>query len=134
MTASSPPIDQSRELVRSVSWAPTPRGLTDAQMAELLHALDEARVRAVATLASLDRNEMLQSEDRQNAARAMHRAQMRLAAIHDAYRRISEGTYNACGCGEPIGVERLTSIPETGRCVECARTDGFQTGLGRARS
>ena len=80
MTASSPPIDQSRELVRSVSWAPTPRGLADAQMAELLHALDEARVRAVATLASLDRNEMLQSEDRQNAT-ASH------ASCSDAPRR-----------------------------------------------
>jgi DnaK suppressor protein len=42
--------------------------------------------------------------------------------IQAALQRIENGTYATCeACGEPIGEARLKAVPETTRCLGCAR-------------
>jgi DnaK suppressor protein len=42
--------------------------------------------------------------------------------IQAALERIENGTYGTCeACGEPIGDARLRAVPETRRCLGCAR-------------
>ena len=44
-----------------------------------------------------------------------------IRTIQAALERIEAGTYGSCeSCGEPIGAERLSAIPEATRCVNCA--------------
>jgi RNA polymerase-binding transcription factor DksA len=53
-----------------------------------------------------------------------------LAAVEHARKRLREGTYGRCGrCGAPIGVHRLSALPATLTCIDCAR----RTRPGRAR-
>ena len=52
---------------------------------------------------------------------AYEQMQEKLAEIHEALRKIDEGTYGICEmCGKPIGPARLEAIPSATRCVECA--------------
>lgn len=45
-----------------------------------------------------------------------------LAQIDDALARIARGTYGLCvDCGRTIAQERLESIPEAARCLDCQR-------------
>jgi DnaK suppressor protein len=52
---------------------------------------------------------------------AYDQMQEKLVEIHEALRKIDEGTYGICEmCGKPIGPARLEAIPSATRCVECA--------------
>lgn len=45
-----------------------------------------------------------------------------VAQVRAALRRLDAGTYGQCAkCGEAIGAARLSAIPSTTTCVECAR-------------
>ncbi len=45
----------------------------------------------------------------------------RIAALRAALRRVEAGTYGTCAaCGEPIGDKRLSALPATPVCVQCA--------------
>ena len=53
-------------------------------------------------------------------------AREELGKISQALRRIDSGNYFDCiVCGEPIGEARLTSVPYTDICVECAEEEEF---------
>ena len=42
--------------------------------------------------------------------------------IRAALKRIDDGTYGIClACGKPIESRRLEALPETERCLSCAR-------------
>jgi DnaK suppressor protein len=46
-----------------------------------------------------------------------------LARIERALARLDDGTYGTCErCGRPIPEKRLEAMPESVRCVECARS------------
>ncbi len=48
--------------------------------------------------------------------------QSTLELINEALGRLQKGEYGICGeCGEPIAKPRLTAIPYTRHCIQCAR-------------
>lgn len=48
-------------------------------------------------------------------------AEADLAALDQAESRLRDGTYGRCTrCGAPIGAERLTALPATAVCIDCA--------------
>ena len=56
-----------------------------------------------------------------NAA-ALAAARTRLAGLEYALKRIGEPEFGYCiECGEEIGLPRLRAMPETVRCINCAR-------------
>ena len=124
MTAFFGPLDSFEDSASPVRSAPVLPGLTESQMVVLLRSLDEARVRAERVVADVERTASDHGDEGHDASEPVRRAQMRLAAIESAYRRIGDGMHNTCAaCGDPVGAERLASIPETDRCVACARAN-----------
>jgi RNA polymerase-binding transcription factor DksA len=81
--------------------------------------------------ASVDTANTDDEHDPEGATLAFERAQVvslldearaRLAALDDASARVTAGTYGVCEqCGGEIGAERLAALPDTRRCVDCAR-------------
>lgn len=81
--------------------------------------------------ASVDTSNVDDEHDPEGATLAFERAQVvslleearaRLAALDDAALRVAAGTYGVCEqCGAAIGAERLAVVPDTRRCVDCAR-------------
>lgn len=52
----------------------------------------------------------------------LEHAEARLAELDAAGERVNEGTFGRCEvCGRHVGEERLAAVPDTRRCVECAR-------------
>ena len=50
-----------------------------------------------------------------------HASRRELAAVDRALEHIEAGDYGICvGCGENIPIERLTVMPFSDRCVDCA--------------
>ncbi|MBY3095177.1 TraR/DksA family transcriptional regulator [Rhizobium laguerreae] len=46
-----------------------------------------------------------------------------IAAIDAAIGRLNDGTYGQCAkCHHPIGKERLTAVPYTPFCIDCAKS------------
>ena len=103
-------------------------------------ALATARERAVARLASLEREfggivEAAQGADdehdpegatlafeRQHVAALAQAAREHLADIDAALARLADGSYGTCqNCGQPIGAERLAARPTARTCIGCAR-------------
>ena len=103
-------------------------------------ALAAARERAVAQLASLEREfggivEAAQGADdehdpegatlafeRQHVAALAQAARERLADIDAALARVADGSYGTCqACGQPIGAERLAARPMARTCIGCTR-------------
>ena len=103
-------------------------------------ALAAARERAVARLASLEREfggivEAAQGADdehdpegatlafeRQHVAALAQAAREHLADIDAALSRLAEGSYGTCQtCGQPIGAERLTARPAARTCIGCTK-------------
>lgn len=112
------------DLAPSSGCVPVLPALTGAEIAALLHSLDEGWRRAASVLDSSERSGTDLDTDVHDPPVAERRAMVRLAAIQGAYRRISDGTHNICAnCGGPVGAARLAAIPETDRCVACARTN-----------
>lgn len=49
----------------------------------------------------------------------------RAASLEKQLSRISQGTYGICErCGRPINADRLAVLPDTTKCIECARSGG----------
>jgi DnaK suppressor protein len=43
-----------------------------------------------------------------------------LREVHDALRKVDEGTYGQCEtCGKPIAEKRLRALPAATHCIEC---------------
>jgi DnaK suppressor protein len=103
-------------------------------------ALAAARERAVARLASLEREfggivEAAQGADdehdpegatlafeRQHVAALAQAAREHLADIDAALARVADGSYGTCqACGQPIGAERLAARPMARTCIGCTR-------------
>ena len=103
-------------------------------------ALAAARERAVARLASLEREfggivEAAQGADdehdpegatlafeRQHVAALAQAAREQLADIDAALDRVADGSYGTCqACGQPIGAERLAARPSARTCISCTR-------------
>ena len=60
-------------------------------------------------------------EDRDGMRRLIESARADLARTQRAIGRIEAGTYGRCtSCGEPIASARLSAIPESERCSNCA--------------
>ncbi len=52
--------------------------------------------------------------------------QERAVSLERQLRRINRGTYGVCEvCGKPIDADRLTVLPDTILCIECARSGGL---------
>jgi len=60
--------------------------------------------------------------ERQQIAALVEEAELVLAAVEAAERRLEEGRYGICTiCGLEIAPERLEALPATPTCVACAR-------------
>lgn len=105
-------------------------------------ALAAARERAVAQLASLEREfggivEAARGAgaddehdpegatlafERQHVAALAQAAREHLADIDAALARLADGSYGVCqACGQPIGAERLAARPAARTCIGCTR-------------
>jgi DnaK suppressor protein len=52
-----------------------------------------------------------------------------LYRIEDAIQRIEDGTYGKCElCGTVIGTKRLTALPYTRFCIDCAEKEDAKRG------
>lgn len=59
-------------------------------------------------------------------------ARRRVTDLEEATRRLAAGAYGTCeGCGQPIGVERLTANPTAVACVTCAAEASQRSPLRR---
>jgi len=48
-------------------------------------------------------------------------AQLELAEVEAALRRLDQGSYGTClACGGPMGLQRIRAIPEARFCVGCS--------------
>ncbi len=48
-------------------------------------------------------------------------ALLEIAQINAALARIENGTYGECTtCGDPVGEDRLASVPHAAQCITCA--------------
>lgn len=53
----------------------------------------------------------------------LERLQDRAASLERQLSRVSKGTYGTCErCGKPIDPDRLTVLPDTKICIECAQS------------
>lgn len=52
----------------------------------------------------------------------LQRAEEKVQQLQEALENLSAGTYGVCEvCGNPIEPERLEILPQTKRCIVCAR-------------
>ena len=60
--------------------------------------------------------------ERQQIAARLDEAQMTLAEIDAAVRRLDAGDYGVCTvCGNDVAPQRLEALPATATCTDCAR-------------
>lgn len=58
-----------------------------------------------------------------------HELEQELKKIDHALARIDAGVYLECeSCGEPIGEERLSALPTSAMCIDCASEADEQNG------
>jgi RNA polymerase-binding protein DksA len=90
----------------------------------LLARYHDARERIDAELAETDPEEIERATEQWDAQVTSHLSDedaRALAAIVAALHRIKDGTYGCCSaCGEWIGDARLTAVPATTTCIDCA--------------
>src|SRR3972149_9359710 len=72
-----------------------------------------------------DRNFLLRVKDRERKL---------IAKIHEALKRINDGTYGICEiCGEEISEKRLEARPVTTSCIRCKEEEEAQEKLRKAQ-
>jgi RNA polymerase-binding transcription factor DksA len=50
-----------------------------------------------------------------------HEAKAELSLVNEAIQRMDDGLYGNCStCDEPINPDRLTALPYTTKCINCA--------------
>jgi RNA polymerase-binding transcription factor DksA len=60
--------------------------------------------------------------ERQQVSALVDEARRQVGELDAALARAEAGDYGTCeSCGRPIGDERLAALPETRRCIDCAR-------------
>ncbi len=86
--------------------------LADSAEAARPIELDQPAIGRVSRIDAIQQQKMLE------ANRASQKG--RVGLIHAALARLDEGEYGDCrGCGEGIGLARLTARPESAFCIEC---------------
>jgi DnaK suppressor protein len=57
---------------------------------------------------------------REEAVAMLSRLSRTLSSVENSLLTVSEGSYGVCaGCGEPIGLKRLETIPWASYCIPC---------------
>ncbi len=65
----------------------------------------------------------------EQAIRLLQSENRYLYRIEDALQRVEDGTYGKCElCGKAISTQRLTAIPYTRLCIECAEKEDAKRG------
>jgi RNA polymerase-binding protein DksA len=65
----------------------------------------------------------------EQAIRLLQSENRYLYRIEDAIQRIEDGTYGKCElCGTVIGTKRLTALPYTRFCIDCAEKEDAKRG------
>jgi RNA polymerase-binding transcription factor DksA len=92
--------------------------LCDELAAQKARAAEQRRVIAdVVSNGRPDRNELVEQA---TAEELLRHAEVAIADIEHALRRVREGTYGRCEmCGRGIPFERLEALPEARTCVSC---------------
>ena len=63
--------------------------------------------------------------ERSQVGALIRQAELRIAEIDAAVKRLDAGTYGTCeGCGRPIGRGRLRARPAAPTCIRCAVASG----------
>jgi RNA polymerase-binding transcription factor len=63
--------------------------------------------------------------ERSQVGALIREAELRIAEIDAAVKRLDAGTYGTCeGCGRPIGRGRLRARPAAHTCIKCAVASG----------
>jgi DnaK suppressor protein len=63
----------------------------------------------------------VQRENEEVLVRLDESSMREIAAIRGALDRLASGRYGTCiECGEPIAEARLSALPITDRCIDCA--------------
>jgi RNA polymerase-binding transcription factor DksA len=101
---------------------PTERQRIEAEMgavkAELMHLAEKLANKPEWTLGGGDPS--IQEWEMNFALK--QEAEHRLKSLQAALQKLESGSYAICEvCKQPIDPERLAILPETTRCVECAR-------------
>ena len=146
-TISAPPTPKVAEVPKNLVLPPIvgassqtssatlkkPHRLTKGETRELKKMLEneyEQKKVLVRTLRkqSLERaDEVNQIEDgsdantRETELRQATQIESEMQAIRAALRRLSDGTYGICQCGNRIRLERLQANPSATLCIECAK-------------
>jgi DnaK suppressor protein len=108
----------------------TPSGLDYVQVERTLRTmLEEIDAKGRATVAEetaaddrfADVVDLAQAESNRSMALRLRDREFRMVRkIHQALRRLEEGTYGICeDCGEPIAPARLLARPVTTLCADC---------------
>jgi RNA polymerase-binding transcription factor DksA len=114
-------IDPQRGLVLT----PFVEALNEQRRA-LLHCVESMHEEAEQALENRDKSDLYDETptpdvDAEQTLLLTSMAEQRLEAIDAAMARIDAGTYGLCTrCGEWISPERLTALPSTAVCVNCA--------------
>ena len=108
--------------------------MTDTQRAALKEKIQAELKRIEADIAALEEITRPDTEDEDEATRmnnivsksvndtALAAARTRFAGLEYALQRINGPEFGFCiDCGEEIPQARLLAMPETARCVHCAR-------------
>jgi RNA polymerase-binding transcription factor DksA len=117
----------------NVQDAPARRVRLEQERANVAASMLAISADLVALVASAADSNGDDEHDPEGATIAYERAQLSslldearasLASIEEALARIDSGSYGACQrCGEPIGDERISALPSTTICFNCASTD-----------
>ena len=82
-------------------------------------ASDTAAVSPDNAIGRLSRQDSMQQQEMAKAG--VRRRELRLAALHEALRRMDEGTYGTCiKCKQEIEYDRLELAPELKFCAQCS--------------
>lgn len=80
---------------------------------------EDVKARNVENLADIN-DQASQESERSFELRIRDRERKLIAKVHEALRKIGDGTYGVCeSCGEPIGAKRLAARPVTTYCINC---------------
>ncbi|CAN5576297.1 hypothetical protein BH20VER1_BH20VER1_24580 [soil metagenome] len=80
---------------------------------------DVAAISPDAAIGRLSRTDAMQQQEMAKAG--VRRRQDRINALHEALRRMDDGTYATCiGCREEIEFDRLQLAPELKLCAKCS--------------
>jgi RNA polymerase-binding transcription factor DksA len=90
---------------------------TGIATADVARRLRVARASEATRITTYERAAHCQPAER---ARAIAQCQLRIQEIDDALQRVDDGSYGVChGCGHPIALARLETLPYTRYCERC---------------